>query len=255
MAGPVVAAACYIPHDAQDIPGIADSKLLNEPEREAIYGILTTHPRVTFAYSIVSHEEIDEVNILQASLLGMARACEDVLTQLHHPEGILALADGNQLPKVSIPVQCVVQGDRKVYSIAAASVIAKVTRDRLMLALHEQYPAYNFAQHKGYPTAEHRALLMAHGPCPVHRRSYGPVKRAYEEIDKQAGKEVEEKPVKKTKVDAAEGKVKEVQSKPKPAKAAKAAGTKKTAAKSKTDDKTESKTEGPRRSPRLHTSS
>jgi ribonuclease HII len=195
LAGPVVVAACFVPFECSDMVGIADSKLLSEPEREILFTMLTTHPRVKYATSIVSHTEIDEINILQASLLGMSRASQQLLEQLtsqQHPtltqDKVLALVDGNKLPILSIASKAVVQGDRKIYSIAAASVIAKVTRDRLMVALHEKYPVYNFIQHKGYPTTEHRMLLIKHGASEVHRRSYGPVKRALEAAAAQASK-------------------------------------------------------------------
>eukprot|EP00981_Chlorochromonas_danica_P007175 scaffold1594_cov171-Ochromonas_danica.AAC.10 len=220
LAGPVVAAACcFLPtttlspgssttttsttmEDEQQeeeeennttIPGIADSKLLNEEEREDLYHKLIHHPNVKYAVSIVSHEEIDEINILQASLQGMKRACEDVIQQLlamsipsPPTDQIMALVDGNKLPTgLSVASKAIIQGDRKIYSIAAASIIAKVTRDHLMISLHEKYPQYNFMKHKGYPTPEHRGLLMELGPCEIHRRSYAPVQRALEAQEKK----------------------------------------------------------------------
>lgn len=155
LAGPVVCAACFIPFDAENIPGIADSKLLSEPEREFLFEKLTTHPDVKYATNIVTHTEIDEINILQASLQGMARATHSLLAQLNFTQGssqfassVVGLVDGNKMPSLTIPAKTVVQGDRKIYSIAAASIIAKVTRDRIMVELDRQYPQYELALHK-----------------------------------------------------------------------------------------------------------
>eukprot|EP01040_Poterioochromonas_malhamensis_P004212 gene4212-4511_t len=225
LAGPVVAAACYLPPHLPLIDGIGDSKLLSEADREIAFEILTNHPEVVYGVSIVSHTEIDEINILQASLTGMARATQQLLdklpshssfTQISTSQALpsdnsskkkgkivkktkggeelnekattsddwkssfIALIDGNRLP-TTFPLtnlKPVIQGDRKVYSIAAASIIAKVTRDRIMMEYDKQFPIYNFAQHKGYPTFEHRSIVAQYGPCEIHRRSYGPVKAA-----------------------------------------------------------------------------
>eukprot|EP01031_Cornospumella_fuschlensis_P037156 gene37156-45098_t len=191
LAGPVVCAACFIPFDADNIPGIADSKLLTEPEREFLFEKLTTHPQVKYATSVVSHTEIDEINILQASLQGMARATNSLLAQLsltQNSPSVVGLVDGNKMPPLTIPAKTVVQGDRKIYSIAAASIIAKVTRDRIMVDLDRQYPQYELALHKGYPTPRHFALLSQWGASDIHRRSYAPVRKAIENWDRRLGK-------------------------------------------------------------------
>lgn len=128
------------------------------------------------AYSTV--EEIDELNILQASLLAMKRAVESVQASLVEiaPLNLLVQVDGNQRPKISLPCEAIVKGDSKVQAISAASILAKTARDAALYDLDRQYPMYGFAQHKGYPTAAHIALLRQHGVSPVHRRSYAPVK-------------------------------------------------------------------------------
>jgi ribonuclease HII len=198
LAGPVVVAACYIPSNisSEEFPFIHDSKMLKEVEREEAFKILTEHPFVKYAISIVSHQEIDELNILQASLTGMKRSTEELLTKLSSTHETskktkkaatssssstttIALVDGNHRPKeMSIDCEAIVKGDSRVFSIAAASIIAKVTRDRIMVDYDTTYPEYGFAIHKGYPTAKHRMILAEIGPCPIHRISYGPVQRA-----------------------------------------------------------------------------
>ena len=147
-----------------------------------MYDILTKHPDVHWAASVVSHTEIDEVNILQATMNGMRRSTEDLLKKLEKQKlkgSCIALVDGNRVPtNMPIDAEFVIKGDGSIFSIAAASIIAKVTRDRIMLELDKEFPQYNLAQHKGYPTFEHRSLLMKHGPCSIHRTSYAPVKLA-----------------------------------------------------------------------------
>ncbi len=175
LAGPVVTAACFITKGVF-IEGIKDSKQTKEDERDAMYDILIKHPDVHWAASVVSHTEIDEVNILQATMNGMRRSTEDLLKKLekHKLKGsCIALVDGNRVPtNMPIDAEFVIKGDGSIFSIAAASIIAKVTRDRIMLELDKEFPQYNLAQHKGYPTFEHRSLLMKHGPCSIHRTSY-----------------------------------------------------------------------------------
>ncbi|TMW66527.1 hypothetical protein Poli38472_004292 [Pythium oligandrum] len=175
LAGPVVAAACYVPLDVC-IEGIHDSKKLTEPQREHLYEQLTTHPRVKYAVHVNSPQRIDEINILQASLEAMVKAVE----ALDVPADFV-FVDGNRMPPtLQLPAETVIQGDSKVYSIAAASVIAKVTRDRIMVELDAKYPQYNLKQHKGYPTKEHMALIAKHGACEIHRMTFAPLKQKVE---------------------------------------------------------------------------
>jgi ribonuclease HII len=181
LAGPVVAAACHIEVGAQ-IDGIIDSKQqTSEEDREIIYEQLTSHPGVTWGVSIIDHKRIDEINILQATMEAMRISTENLLkskgAKASKLKGskCLALIDGNRVPSDMPTQDCrfVIKGDGHIFSIAAASIIAKVTRDRIMLALDKKYPQYGFAQHKGYPTFAHRSALVKHGPCPVHRMTYG----------------------------------------------------------------------------------
>ncbi|PRW34053.1 Ribonuclease HII [Chlorella sorokiniana] len=175
LAGPVVAAACVVPAHVE-ISGIDDSKKLSAEQREALYEQLTTHPEVLWAAKVIEASEIDEINILQAAM----KAMEGAAAGLRQKPDFL-LVDGNRLPKAFDPERArpVVKGDSKSFCIAAASVIAKVTRDRLMLALHKQYPQYNFAGHKGYCVPEHVEAIRQHGPCPQHRRTFAPIKTWY----------------------------------------------------------------------------
>lgn len=168
-----------------EIDGIIDSKATKETDREITYELLTKKKGVMWGVSVISHEDIDEINILQASLKAMANAVADLLSKYHgsiDTKDCHILVDGNKiptgLPNDSLSKVAVIKGDSIIYSIAAASIIAKVTRDRIMTEMDKIYPLYGFAQHKGYPTAAHRSILMAHGPCPIHRVSYGPVLKA-----------------------------------------------------------------------------
>jgi ribonuclease HII len=138
--------------------------------REKLYAELTNHPGVIWAVSVVDHEEIDRLNILRASHEAMRRAVAALLTPPDH-----VLIDGRPVQPFPIAQTALVGGDGLSFSIAAASVIAKVTRDRLMVEMHALHPEYEFAQHKGYGTPLHLAKLQAHGPCPIHRRSFLPV--------------------------------------------------------------------------------
>lgn len=171
LAGDVVAAAVVLKSPSQ-IRGLADSKKLSPAQREALDGQIRERARA-FAVSRASPEEIDEINILQASLLAMSRAVDALeLT----PD--LVLVDGRQLPRWSYHAIAVIKGDAKVPAIAAASIIAKVQRDQEMRLQHKRWPHYGFAAHKGYPTKAHMAALNLHGPCPIHRRSFAPVRAA-----------------------------------------------------------------------------
>lgn len=166
LAGPVCAAAVILPTDAV-IEGLDDSKKLSEKKRERLYGEIINK---AIAYSVAygTLEEIESVNILEATFLAMNRAIDGLSVK---PD--FAIVDGNRVPKgIKIPCATLVKGDSKSMSVAAASVLAKVTRDRLMLTYDEKYPEYNFKKHKGYGTKEHIWLLKEYGPSPIHRLSF-----------------------------------------------------------------------------------
>lgn len=166
LAGPVCAAAVILPEGAV-IEGLDDSKKLTEKKRERLYDIIK---QTAVAYSVAygTLEEIETVNILEATYLAMNRAIEGLSVK---PD--FALIDGNRVPRgIKIPCETVVKGDSRSMSIAAASVLAKVTRDRLMLEYDKKYPEYNFKKHKGYGTKEHTELIKQYGPCEIHRLSF-----------------------------------------------------------------------------------
>ncbi len=165
LAGPVCAAAVILPEGAE-LPGLNDSKKLTEKKREALFPLIEERA-VTYGIAFASVEEIEQMNILSAALLAMDRAIAKL-----DPAPELALIDGNTTRGISVPARSVVGGDGKCAAIAAASVLAKVTRDRLMRQLDEQYPQYGFARHKGYGTKDHYAALEQYGPSPVHRMSF-----------------------------------------------------------------------------------
>lgn len=166
LAGPVCAAAVILPMDLE-IEGLNDSKKLTEKRREALYDIIL-NKAVAYGIAFASEKEIDEINILQATFLAMRRAVEQLKTK---PS--LVLVDGNRAPELgALPVKTIVKGDSLSANIAAASILAKVTRDRLMVELDGTYPQYGFSVHKGYGTKVHYAALTEHGPCPIHRRSF-----------------------------------------------------------------------------------
>lgn len=173
LAGAVYAAAVILNAD-RPIPGLADSKKLSEKRRDALAIEIKQHA-LAWAIASSSVEEIDSINILQASLLAMKRAIEAMQAQFNITPHLVQV-DGNQSPKISLPCEAIVKGDSKVQAISAASILAKTARDADLYELDKQYPLYGFAQHKGYPTAAHMALLQQHGVSPVHRRSYAPVK-------------------------------------------------------------------------------
>lgn len=166
LAGPVCAAAVILPAGAA-IEGLDDSKKLTEKKRERLYDIIK---ETAVAYSVAygTLEEIETVNILEATYLAMNRAIEGLSVK---PD--FALIDGNRVPRgIKIPCETIVKGDSKSMSVAAASVLAKVTRDRLMLEYDKKYPEYNFKKHKGYGTKEHTELIKQYGPCEIHRLSF-----------------------------------------------------------------------------------
>ncbi len=173
LAGPVVAAAVIL-DELQPIQGLADSKQLTARRREALFDEIRAKA-LACCIAEASVEEIDRLNILQATMLAMRRAVEGLRLLPHK-----VLVDGNRLPVLKMPGEAIVKGDSKVAAISAASILAKVHRDRLCDLLHAAHPAYNFAGHKGYPTAEHLAALQQHGACPAHRRSYAPVRAVIE---------------------------------------------------------------------------
>ncbi len=168
LAGSVVAAAVVLDPE-RPIAGLADSKRLSEQQREALYPVIVAEA-LAYAVAQASVDEIDRLNILQATLLAMTRAVAALPLQ---PDFIYV--DGNRCPAWRYRSQAVVKGDSRVASVAAASILAKVTRDRELVLLHSQYPGYGFAQHKGYPTELHLQALRALGPSPAHRRSFAPV--------------------------------------------------------------------------------
>lgn len=169
LAGPVSAAAVIL-DDANPIEGLADSKKLSEKQRGQLAATIRERA-LAWAVAFAEVEEIDWLNILQATLLAMRRA---VLALEVQPQQVLV--DGLYCPQTGIPSQAIVKGDSKVAAISAASILAKTARDELMLQLHERYPHYGFAEHKGYPTAAHLAALREHGVSEVHRRSFKPVR-------------------------------------------------------------------------------
>lgn len=168
LAGPVVAAAVIL-DDLHPIRGLADSKKLSPAKRERLFDEIRAKA-LCCSVAEASVEEIDRLNILQATLLAMRRAVEGLRLK-----PVKVLVDGNRLPPLPMLAEAIVKGDTKVAAISAASILAKVTRDRWCEQYHLDFPAYGFVGHKGYGTAEHLAALRLHGPCPQHRRSFAPV--------------------------------------------------------------------------------
>jgi ribonuclease HII len=183
LAGPVAAAAVILPRAwvehgmPADWAALNDSKQLSEGRREEFYGLITGHPEIEFGIALVDSRVIDALNILQAT----HQVMNDALRQLR-PRPEHALVDGTLVKSLLVPQTPLVKGDSLSYSIAAASVLAKVARDRLMIKADELWPEYGFAQHKGYPTPEHLAALAKHGPCPIHRRSFAPLRKPEPEL-------------------------------------------------------------------------
>lgn len=173
LCGPVVTAAVIL-DPLRPIAGLNDSKKLSEKKREALF-IEIQEKALAWSIGRAEVEEIDRLNILQATMLAMQRAVEGLSIQ---PD--LALIDGNRCPQLSMAAEAVVQGDGLVAEISAASILAKVSRDREMIVLDAQYPGYGIAKHKGYPTPGHLQALRALGPTPIYRRSFAPVRRFFE---------------------------------------------------------------------------
>jgi ribonuclease HII len=168
LAGPVFAAAVILPENCI-IEGLNDSKKISEKKREALFDVIK-EKTVSYCIASVDEKVIDEINILQATYLAMKKAVEGLDVPADY-----ALIDGNRMPPIEIDGETVVKGDAKSLFIAAASILAKTARDADCLRLDGLYPQYGFAKHKGYPTKEHFAALAKFGPCPEHRRSFGPV--------------------------------------------------------------------------------
>jgi ribonuclease HII len=177
LAGPVVAAAAVLPAKwgktglPFELEGLNDSKQLTPVQRETFFVFLTACGEVEYGIAQIDSVQIDEINILRAAHQAMNAALMQLDPQPQH-----ALVDGRPVKALRVPQTAIIKGDARSYSIAAASVLAKVTRDRLMLAFDRQWPDYGFAEHKGYGTARHLAAIAAHGPCPIHRKSFSPVK-------------------------------------------------------------------------------
>lgn len=165
LAGPVYAAAVILPPDCV-IEGLNDSKKLTEARREKLFDVIV-EKAVAYGIGSADEKEIDSLNILQATYLAMQRAVEALPVPCDY-----AMVDGNRMPPLPVPGETIVKGDAKSASIAAASILAKVSRDRVMMQYHEQYPAYGFNAHKGYGTRTHYAALEAYGPCPIHRLTF-----------------------------------------------------------------------------------
>lgn len=177
LAGPVVAAAVVFSQQILESPppelaGINDSKALSPAKRMALWEALLQHPGASTSVAVVEPGEIDRLNILRATHAAMARALAGL-----NPLPEIALVDGLPVPGLPCPSRNIVKGDAKCFSIAAASIVAKVTRDKLMEELDATYPGYGFARHKGYGTRAHMEALHALGPCPAHRRSFAPVRQ------------------------------------------------------------------------------
>lgn len=183
LAGPVVAAAVILPSEwiesglPKSLTGLNDSKQLKAVQRERYFESLTSLSEIRFAACVVEVGVIDEINILRAT----HRAMNGALSQLR-PAPNHVLVDGLKVDTLEFPQTAIVRGDALSYSVAAASVIAKVTRDRLMIEYDGEYPVYGFAKNKGYGTAAHLAALSRHGPCPIHRRSFAPLKQPEQEL-------------------------------------------------------------------------
>jgi len=183
LAGPVVTAAVILSPDDPYLGQYRDSKKLAEKKRLKFYRHLRTHA-VAYAVSMASVQEIDRLNILHATMLSMRRSVDALSVK---PTRVLV--DGNRLPKLSVPAEAIIGGDATVQEIAAASIIAKVVRDRMMRFIHAKFPVYGFAGHKGYGTPDHLNALREHGPCIWHRTSFAPVARSMLSTQQDRGTE------------------------------------------------------------------
>ena len=182
LAGPVIAAAVCVSSSSYKViklKGIDDSKKLSEKKREELYEILTSHKDVRWGIGVVSEKVIDKINILEATKLAMQKSIDNLLhktsDRVKSARGCFLLIDGNFAVKNNLPQASIIKGDQKVFSIASASIIAKVTRDRLMQKMHKKYPKYGFDKHKGYGTAFHLKHLKIFGACKIHRKTFFPV--------------------------------------------------------------------------------
>lgn len=184
LAGPVVAAAVMFPASWAEtglfskLRGLNDSKQLNEEQRGKFFAVITSHPDIRYAISTVDVEMIDRINIRQAAWRGMQLALDQINPKPEH-----VLVDGLRISWLPYRQTALVEGDAKSYSIAAASVLAKVTRDRAMREFDKLYPGYGFAEHKGYATPQHYAAIAAQGPCAIHRRSFSPFRPVETELE------------------------------------------------------------------------
>jgi ribonuclease HII len=176
LAGPVVAAAVIL-DDKKRILGLADSKVLTPLQRDKLYDKIR-EKALCCSVALATVEEIEELNIFHATMLAMKRAVEGLRLK-----PVKVLVDGNRLPKLDVLSEAIVDGDAKIKSISAASILAKVTRDRMLVELHEQFPQYGFAAHKGYSTPEHLDALRLHGPCIHHRRHFAPVAAQFQTLE------------------------------------------------------------------------
>jgi len=184
LAGPVVAAAVVFPSAWLEtglyprLRGLNDSKQLSKEQRETFFAVLTTTPGIRYAIATVDVEMIDRINIRQAAWRAMNLALDQIQPRPHH-----VLVDGLRIKWLTYEQTALVQGDARSYSIAAASVLAKVTRDRMMLDFDKEFPGYGFAEHKGYATPQHMAAIEQNGPCPLHRRTFSPFRPLETELD------------------------------------------------------------------------
>lgn len=165
LAGPVCAAAVILPEDVI-IDGVNDSKKLSEKKRESLFDVIREQA-LSYSIAYATVDEIEEINILNATMLAMRRAIDGLEIKADY-----AMIDGNKIPPIDIDAECIVKGDAKSMSIACASILAKVSRDRLLYKYAEEYPMYGFDKHKGYGTKVHREAILKYGPCPYHRKSF-----------------------------------------------------------------------------------